>query len=140
MGMEVGQRHLTLSLLPGWYSICRMDAATPVPPWATRDTFFSVTRTAEELSVVCETAAVPQGIQAEHDRRAFAVQGPLDFNAIGILAELSGRLAAATVSLFVVSTYDTDYLFVRDVDVNRSTAALREAGHSVLGDTNSAGQ
>ena len=114
-----------------------MDAATPVPQWALRGVFFSVTRTVGELSVVCETAAVPPGVQAEHDWRAFAVQGPLNFGLIGIVAELSSQLAAAAVSVLVVSTYDTDYLLVREVDTNRSVAALREAGHSVLSETDS---
>src|SRR6185503_12421782 len=104
------KHHLSLSLLPGRYSICRMDAATPVPQWAIRGGFFSVTRTVGELSVVCETAAVPSGVQAENDWRAFAVQGPLEFGLVGIVAEFAGRLAAAAVSIFVVSTYDTDYL------------------------------
>lgn len=132
--------HLSLSLLPGRYSICRMDAETQVPQWAIRGAFFSVTRTVGELSVVCETAAVPPGVQAENDWRVFAVQGPLNFGLIGIVAELSGRLAAAAVSIFVVSTYDTDYLLVREVDVNRAVAALREAGHSVFSETDSADQ
>jgi uncharacterized protein len=127
-------RRLSLTVLSARYSVCRLDAATAVPAWATRGTFFSVTRTPEEVSVVCETTAVPPGIQATEGWRALAVQGPLDFEAVGILAELSGRLADAAVSIFAISTYDTDYLFVREPDLGRSAAALREAGHILIGD------
>ena len=130
---------LSLSVLPGRYSVCRLDPATSVPPWATQGDFFSVTGTVEELSVVCETAAVPPGIRATNDWRVLAVQGPLDFDVVGVLAELSARLANAAISTFVISTYDTDYLLVRERDVERSACALRAAGHSVVGDPNSGG-
>jgi hypothetical protein len=110
-----------------------LDAKALIPPWATQHPFFSITRTEAELSVVCVTVAVPDGIQAEHGWRAFGVEGPIPFDAVGILAELARRLAAAGVSIFAVSTYDTDYLLVRDADVDRSIAALREAGHTVQG-------
>ena len=88
--------------------------------------------------MVCETAAVPPGIQ--YDWRALAVLGPLDFDVVGILAELSGQLASAAVSILVISTYETDYLLVRERDVSRSAIALRAAGHSVVGGTNNAGK
>jgi uncharacterized protein len=127
-------RHLSLTVLPGRYSVCRLDAAAPVPPWAAQGTFFSFTRTVDEVSVVCKTDAVPPGIRATKGWRALAMRGPLDFDVVGILAELSGRLAEAAVSIFVISTYDTDYLFVREPDLTRSAAALREAGHSLAGD------
>lgn len=83
---DVPPHRLSLSVLPGRYSVCRLDAATSVPPWATQGLFFSVTGTAEELSVACETAAVPPGIQATNDWRALAVQGPP--SALGVSAPL----------------------------------------------------
>jgi hypothetical protein len=137
---DVSPHRLSLSVLPGRYSVCRLDAATSVPPWATQGHFFSVTGTAEELSMVCETAAVPPGTQSSNDWRALAVHGPLDFDAVGILAELSGRLANASVSIFAISTYDTDYLLVREGHVSRAACALRAAGHSVVEGTNSVGK
>ena len=100
---------MTLDLMRGSYAICRLDATAAVPSWATRPGFSSITRTADELSIVCATEAVPDGI----------------------VASLAGALAAAAISIFVVSTHDTDYLFVRDADLERAVAVLRDAGHAV---------
>jgi hypothetical protein len=120
-----------LSVWLGRYAICRLNAADPLPPWAVQGTFFSVTRTSAELSVVCEMRAVPPGVQAEPDWRVLAVQGPLDFSLTGIIARLSAHLAAAAITVFVVSTYDTDHVLVRDADVSRAVAVLRHAGYLV---------
>ncbi|MBI3491433.1 MAG: ACT domain-containing protein [Acidobacteria bacterium] len=117
--------------MPGSLAICRLAAEDPVPLWATQGAFCCLTRTPEELSVVCQTDSVPSGVKAERGWRALAVRGPLDFGQTGIVAELTGRLAAAAVSVFVVSTYDTDYLLVRENDTPRAIAALRDAGHTV---------
>ena len=122
---------MTLDFLAGSFAICRMSADAVVPAWATRRNFSSITRTAHELSIVCPSDAVPADVQAQHEYRGLAVRGPLDFSLVGIVASLSGPLAAASISIFVVSTYDTDYLFVRDADLERAVAALREAGHTV---------
>ena len=92
---------------------------------------FSITRSASELSIVCGSEQVPADVLAQRGYRGLAVRGPLDFSLVGIMASLAGALAAASVSIFVVSTYDTDYLFVRDADFGRAAAALRGAGHTV---------
>jgi len=123
---------VTLDLLPGSYAICRLDATADVPSWAARPGFSSITRTAEELSIVCATDAVPDGIHAQRGYRGLAVRGPLDFSLVGIVASLAVALAAASISIFVVSTHDTDYLFVRDADLGRAVATLRDAGHAVV--------
>jgi hypothetical protein len=120
-----------LSVWPGRYAICRLNAADPLPAWAVQGPFFSVTRTSAELSVVCEMTAVPPGVQAEPDWRVIAVKGPLDFSLTGIIARLSAPLAAAAIGVFVVSTYDTDHVLVRDADVSRAVAVLRDAGYLV---------
>ena len=83
-----------------------------------------MTRTADELSIVCPEEQVPGDLTAERDWRAFKVEGPLDFALVGILAELSGALAAAEVSLFAISTYDTDYLLVRAGKLAEAKRAL----------------
>jgi hypothetical protein len=120
-----------LSVWPGRYAICRLNAADPLPPWAVQGAFFSVTRTSMELSVVCEMSAVPPGVQSEPDWRVLGVQGPLAFSLTGIIAGLSAPLAAAAIGVFVVSTYDTDHVLVRDADVSRAVAVLRDAGYLV---------
>jgi uncharacterized protein len=125
---------MTLDVLPGVYAICRLSANAPLPSWAAGSSFASITRSAGELSIVCGSEQVPPDVLAQRGYRGLAVRGPLDFSLVGIMASLAGPLAAASVSIFVVSTYDTDYLFVREIDFDRATAALRSAGHAVAGD------
>ena len=122
---------MTLDVLSGSYAVCRLSADTAVPSWASRAAFSSTTRTPNELSIVCASEDVPPDVQAQRGYRGLVVRGPLDFNLVGILASLAGALAAAAISIFVVSTHDTDYLFVRDADLDRAVAVLREAGHAV---------
>ncbi len=108
--------------------IIRLAPNQPIPAWAMNGAFSSITRTHDELSIVCEQRLIPRGLLAEGDRRAFMVQGPLDFSLTGILSALSGALARASVSIFAISTYDTDYILVQQQDLERASAALREAG------------
>jgi hypothetical protein len=124
---------VTLDVLPGVYAICRLGASAAVPSWTDGGAFASITRSSSELSIVCASDVVPPEVQAQRGYRGLAVRGPLDFSLVGIMATLAGVLAAASVSIFVVSTYDTDYLFVREADFDRATAALRSAGHAVAG-------
>ena len=123
----------TLALLvhPGLYCICRLGPGEPLPPWAMRAEFCSVTRTPEELSVMCDQAAVPPQILANRDWRLLRVQGRLDFSLVGVLAGLTTTLANANISIFAVSTHDTDYLLVRDEALDRALAAFRAAGYVV---------
>jgi hypothetical protein len=122
---------LSLSVLPDRLAICRLppDSAIPGPPAG--GGLWSVTRTADELSLVLPEAARHPDWQAETGWRAFRVDGTLDFSLTGVMASLADPLAAATVSLFVISTYDTDYVLVRERDLERATAALGAAGHTV---------
>jgi hypothetical protein len=122
---------LILDVLPGSFAICRLAPDAPLPPWIA-GAFTSITRTATELSIVCDDAAVPASVAAQRNYRALAVRGPLDFSLVGIVADLSRVLAAASISIFVVSTYDTDYLLVGDANFERAIATLREAGHTVV--------
>jgi hypothetical protein len=93
--------------------------------------FFSVTRTPAELSAVCDVAALPSGVKAEAPWSMLAVRGPLDFSITGVLAGLATPLAAAGISIFAISTYDTDYVLVRNDDLDRAVRALRDAGHNI---------
>lgn len=122
---------LSLSLLPDRLAICRLppDAALPVPPAG--GGLWSVTRTAEELSIVLPDEARHPDWKAEPGWRALRVAGTLDFSLTGILASLAAPLAAAGVSLFAVSTWDTDYVLVRERDLEKATAALETEGHTV---------
>lgn len=101
--------------------------------WATAGSFFSITRTLEELSVVCAEQVIPEGITSEKGWRCLKVHGPLDFSLTGILSSLLHPLAKANISVFALSTYDTDYLLVKEADLERAKVVLLEAGHQVFG-------
>lgn len=127
---------LTLVAMEGVLSVCRLAADAPLPAWAfegSAGAFVSVTRTAEELSVVCRREVVPEGVRCEGGWRAMRVGGPLDFAMVGVLATLLGPIAEAGVAVFVVSTFDTDYLLVREDRLDAAVRALRGAGHGVVG-------
>lgn len=127
----VDSRILALRVHPGLYCICRLWPDEPTPAWTARTNFCSLTRTGEELSIVCNQEAVPRDVRAEHDWRLLGVQGPLDPSMVGVLAGLATTLATAGVSIFAISTFDTDYLLVRDDDLHRALEALREARYAV---------
>ena len=112
-------------------AVCRLGPHDEVPRWAGGGAFSSVTRTSTELSIVCREDAVPDGIPRESGWCIFQVEGPLDFALTGVLASITGPLAEAGVSLFAISTFDTDYVMVRERDVEAAAPALRAAGHRV---------
>jgi hypothetical protein len=95
--------------------------------------FYSVTRTESEVSVVCAEDQAPTGdhVRVEPDWRALEVAGPLDFTMVGVMAALTAPLADVDVSVFVVSTYDTDYVLVHAAALEKAIEALRSAGHAV---------
>lgn len=122
---------LPLVLLPDRLAVARLDAAAPVPAWATAAVPSCVARTADELSVLTVEASIPDGARAERGYRAFMVRGPLPFDLVGVFAAITQPLAEAGVSIFALSTYDTDYVLVRDPDLARARAALEQAGHAI---------
>lgn len=129
--LRLAGARITLDVLRGSFAICRWPPEASLPPSVTAGAFFSVTRTHAELSAVCDIAAVPPGVKTEGPWSILAVRGPLDFNLTGVLAGLTAPLAAAGVSVFAVSTFDTDYVLVRNDDLDRAIRALRGAGHDV---------
>jgi hypothetical protein len=120
-----------LTTLDDLYAIVRLDPDAAVPDWVAVGHFWSVTRSDSELSVVCRQNDVPAGASAERGWIAFELAGPLDFTLTGVVASLCSPLADARVPIFVLSTFETDYLLVREPDLTRSIEALREAGHEV---------
>jgi len=116
---------------PDVYAVVRLEPDAELPAWAVEGRFTSVTRTDSELSIVCVADAVPPGASAERGWRLLEVAGPLDFSLSGILASLAAPLAEAEVTLFALSTFETDYLLVREQQLARASAALRHAGHAI---------
>jgi len=123
--------HLNLSILPDMYAVCQMPSKTPIPMWATASSFYSVTQTSDEISIVCESKEVPTSVKAKQNWRMIKVEGPLDFSLTGILASLAVPLANAQISIFVISTFDTDYLLVQDKSLSKAVMVLRNSGFSV---------
>src|SRR5262245_43033763 len=123
--------HLTLLVLPDLFAVCRLDPSDPVPSWAFDAVFSSITRTADELSILCPERSVPEGIHCEKNWRCLRVAGTIEFSVVGVLASLVFPLAEQGISVFAISTFDTDYLLVKDKDFGMARAALRAAGHSV---------
>ena len=122
---------MKIKLLDGRFAITRLPPDASVPGWAVGD-FVSITRTENELSIVASEKRVPAGLRAERGWRLFEVRGPIDFSQVGILDSLAHPLAASGVGIFVVSTFDTDYLMVQEPDLERAIEALRSAGHEIL--------
>ena len=123
---------LVLFVLRAPLAIVRLEATAAVPTWAWTGEICSVTRTIDELSLVCSEEAVPPEVRSERGWRALKVQGPLDFSLTGVLAALAAPLAAASIPIFALSTYDTDYVLVAGRDLTRAAEALMQAGHTVV--------
>ena len=124
--------HLSLSVLPGTLAICRLGPDDPVPDWAQAGDLISITRTSDELSVVCTEAAVPDNVKSDRGWRCLKVEGPLDLSLTGVLASLANPLAGARINIFAISTFDTDYLLVKAENLGCATEVLIQSGHRVI--------
>ncbi|HEX6097492.1 MAG TPA: ACT domain-containing protein [Thermoanaerobaculia bacterium] len=121
---------MRLAVLPSPLAVCRLAPDAAQPDWV-RGAFTSVSRTADELSIVCDDDAVPDGIPAERGWRALKLEGPIPFEMTGVAAALLAPLAEARISIFLVSTYDTDYLLLRAEGFERALGVLRGAGYEI---------
>ena len=124
----MSERSLALRLLPGRCAVCRLDPHAPLPAWAFHNdaTFWSLTRTPDELSLVCDQDSVPPSVaRVEPGWRALQAEGPIPFDDTGVLASLATPLAEAGIPLFALSTYDTDVVLVKERDLERALAVLR---------------
>ena len=128
---------LTLSIFPEKIGICYFEKNSPIPDWANppkfssrkfgwaKDiSFCSITRTPDELSIVAPQDKIPAGVMFEKNWRAFKVEGPLGFSLTGIVAFLSKPLAEAEISIFYISTYETDYLLVEEKNFEKAKKIL----------------
>jgi hypothetical protein len=120
---------LHLTVQAGILAVCRLAPDAPLPSWSVHGPLISITRTADELSIVCLEESVPEDITSERGWRCLKVEGPLDFALTGILADLAGTLASAGISIFAISTFDTDYLLVKGKALQAAIDALEADGH-----------
>ena len=124
---------MQLYALDELYAIVRLEPDADVPAWARTGHFWSITRSDSELSIVCPQDDVPPDASAERGWCALEVAGPLDFSLTGVVSSLVAPLAEEQIPIFLISTFETDYLLIREPDLHRSVAALTSAGHSVDG-------
>jgi uncharacterized protein len=123
---------LPLLVLSDRLAVCRLAADAPFPEWARPGDLLALVRTRDELSVVCMERLVPPEVLAERGWRAFQVQGPLDFSLVGVLAAITVPLARAGVSIYALSTFDTDYILVKEENLDRAIQALGQSGFLVM--------
>jgi hypothetical protein len=122
---------LTLTLFPARYAISRLDAAADVPDWSGKGPFVSISRTPDELSIVCLDANVPEGIVCERGWRILRCEGPLDSGLAGIMVSIAEPLADASIPIFPIGTHDTDYILVKEAHLETAVRALTGYGHAV---------
>ncbi len=121
-------RPIEFAWLPGTFAIVALDPCEPLPSWASGDRFLSITRSPRELSLVVDETRVPRDVDAARDWRALRLEGVFDLSETGVIASVSHALAASGIALFVISTFQTDYILVRS-----DAAALAEQTLTALG-------
>lgn len=126
------EKVLTMKLLKGKYGVCRLDKNELIPGWAQIGDFFSITKTTDELSIVCDEDSIPNNIKCEKDWKILKIEGPLDFSLIGILSSISSILANKGISIFAVSTYDTDYILIKSKDIDKAVNVLIEEKYNII--------
>jgi uncharacterized protein len=122
---------LSISQVSGSYSLCRLPAASAIPQWAMASQFYTVTKTANETSVICESSLVPDGVQQQGGWALLQIDAVLDLSLTGITAQFSAALAGAGVNLCVVATFDTDYILVPEEKLAVACGALQRAGFHI---------
>jgi len=126
------EKILTMKLLKEKYGVCRLGKTELIPEWALNSEFFSITKTSDELSIVCYQGNIPSYIKCERDWRILKIEGPLDFSLIGILSSISAILANNKISIFAISTYDTDYILVKSSDLDNAIQSLTKERYEVI--------
>ena len=124
-------KELVLSTLDGFFAICKLNPQTKIPNWALKGEFYSITRTSEELSILCPQKIIPDEMTSVGRWRGLKIEGPFQFTKIGILNSISAPLASVKISLLSISTFDTDYVFIQDDQFEDALLILAANGHEV---------
>ena len=122
---------LHLSILPNRFAICKLDRAETLPNWGMETWFYSMTCTHDTLSIVCPEDSVPAGTMCEKGWKAIRFEGVFEFELVGILNSVTVPLAEAQISIFALSTYDTDYVLVKESQLNMVMQVLSDCGHTI---------
>jgi hypothetical protein len=128
----MSEKILMMKLLKEKFGVCRLNKNELIPEWAQKGAFYSITKTLDELSIVCSQDNIPSNVKCEKNWRILKVEGPLEFSLIGILSSISTILAQKRISIFAVSTYDTDYILVKDEDILNAIDALSNKGYEII--------
>jgi hypothetical protein len=120
-----------LLVSPDTFAICKMPSNTESSNWRFPDSFYSITHTSEELSLVCLQSQVPEGVHYKGGWRSLKLEGPFDLSSVGVLNSVIEVLAGVGISIFAISTYNTDYVFVMEADLAKTIQVLTQAGHTV---------
>lgn len=124
--------HLKFRCLAGTYAILRSQPQAPIPDWATRGDFISITRTPDELSIVCPTESVPERLRLPQRWTCLKLEGPFPFSQTGILLSFIEPLSDNRIPIFALATYDTDYVLIQEEFAQRAMSILQQAGHELL--------
>jgi hypothetical protein len=122
---------LTIDILPDNYSIYKFESGSEIPDWVYLSEFSSVTTTKDEISVVAFQTDDEAGLKCSRDWRVLKIAGPLDFSLIGIVADVTSTLKDKNIPVFIISTYDTDYILIKQNDLIDAITALEEKGHKI---------
>lgn len=121
-----------LRLLDGAYGVARLHADASIPAWVDGAGFLSISRTDDELSVVCRQERIPDDVQADTGWNCLKLQGPFAFDETGIVLSVIEPLSTNDIGIFVVSTFDGDHLLVKSKDLEKTSELLADAGHSLV--------
>jgi hypothetical protein len=127
------KKRFKMTLLAPRMAICRLEPDMDLPTWAALGPFFAATRTDDELSIVCPEKAVPEPVFCNKGWRCLKIEGPLDLSETGVLYALARPLAEAEISVFALSTFNTDYLLVKEAELDRALHVLSQDGHHIHG-------
>ena len=125
-------QNLKFRQLPGLYAIVGLDTNSPVPAWATTGDFTSITRTADELSIVCSAENLPANVKSQHNWICLKLEGPFPFSQTGVLLSFIEPLSNNGVPIFAISTYDTDHVLVQEEFAGATLQFLDKAGHTLI--------
>lgn len=116
-------------ILKDLYSVCKLTPDSDIPHWVNKNEFYSVTKTDEEFSILCLQNDVPANIKCELNWKILKIDSKLDFSMVGVIAQISKSLAENNISIFVISTFDTDYICVKEKDLAQTINILKKAGN-----------
>lgn len=128
----IKNKKLVFTVLASSFAVCKLRPEASIPKWAYQGRFISITKTEEEVSIVCQTDNIPEDVVCAKNWRALKIVAELDFSLVGILARISTVLANAGISIFAISTYNTDYILVKQEQLDKTLQTLLDARYEFI--------